>query len=453
MSAKPGDVVLPSRGTVAIIGRPNVGKSTLFNIFTGTRKAVVKDQPGVTRDIQIAPVEWLSSKFDLMDTGGLTDAADQFSVMIKEQVLRTLQSVDLVIVVLDGRAGLCPEDRDVMRIVHRSEKPFLLVINKVDSRQDEENARIEFSEFSSESDVVATSFEQRRGLDEILEWIVARLPEKQTHHTRGLCISVLGKPNVGKSSFCNYLMGSERMLVSETAGTTVDAVDLEFERNGKQYTIIDTAGLRKQARRKDDVEIISAFKSEGSIYRADIILLMVDGTEGPTEQDAKMAEMILEKHKGLILVANKSDIGNKEIPAYRSGFREKVSKVFHFFEDIKIVFVSAKTGAGMDELFETIDETWTQLNFRISTSALNKFFTNVIRLAPAPVYGTKNVSFYYLTQTQQRPPSFIAFTNFPDGVTTAYRRFVAKKIKEEWNLSGIPIRIFAMKKGRDISAY
>jgi GTP-binding protein len=455
MSAKPEDIVQPSRGIVAIIGRPNVGKSTLFNIFTGTRKAVVKDQPGVTRDIQIAPAEWIGSRFDIMDTGGLTDAADQFSVMIKEQVLKTLKSVDLVLVVLDGRAGLCPEDRDVMRIVHRSEKPFLLVVNKVDSRQDEESARLEFSEFTSETSapVVATSFEQRRGLDEILEWVVARLPEKPQVHTRGLCLSVIGKPNVGKSSFCNYLMGSERMLVSPTAGTTVDAVDLEFERDGKFYTIIDTAGLRRQSRRHDDVEVIAAFKSEDSVYRADVVLLMVDGTEGPTEQDAKMAEMILEKHKGLILVANKSDIGNSEIPAYRSGFREKVSKVFHFFEDIKIVFVSAKTGAGMNELFETIDETWNQLNFRISTSALNKFFSEVIRLAPAPVYGTKNVSFYYLTQTQQKPPSFIAFTNFPDGVTTAYRRFISKRIKEKWNLEGIPIRIFAMKKGRDISAY
>ena len=243
------------------------------------------------------------------------------------------------------------------------------------------------------------------------------------------------------------------MLVSETAGTTVDAVDLEFVRDDKFYTIIDTAGLRRQARRIDDVEIISAFKSEDSIYRSDVILLMVDGTEGPTEQDAKMAEMILQKHKGVILVANKSDIGNNEIPAYRSGFREKVAKVFHFFEDIKIVFISAKTGAGIGELFEVIDETWAQLNFRISTSALNKFFTQVIRLAPAPVYGTKNVAFYYLTQTQQTPPSFIAFTNFPDGVTTAYKRFVTKKIKEEWKLEGIPIRIHAMKKGRDISAH
>ncbi len=438
---------IASVGTVAVIGRPNVGKSTLFNILTGTRKAVVKDQPGVTRDLQVAQAEWCGTYFDVMDTGGLTDSTDVFSKMIKEQVLATLKSVDLILVVVDGRAGLCPEDRDVLRVVHRSEKPFLLIANKVDSRQDEESASIEFMELAER--VLPTSFEQRRGLDEILEWVVTNLPDRPVTHYQGLTLAVIGKPNAGKSSFCNLLMGFNRMMVSEIAGTTIDAIDLEIDYNDRKYRLIDTAGLRRHARRKEDVEIISAFKSEGAIRRADIILLMVDGTLGPSDQDAKIVEMILHAHKGVILVANKSDIGTKEIPEYRKTFREKTKEVLHFFEDIQIAFVSAKTGAGIEDLFKTVDTTWTKLNKRISTGDLNRFFSQTIRYAPAPVWGTKNVSFYYLTQTHQRPPSFIAFANFPDGVTPSYRRFLIKHMKDEFDLGGIPIRIFAMKKGRD----
>lgn len=445
---KTSEVPTPiSVGTVAIIGRPNVGKSTLFNALTGTRKAVVKDQPGVTRDVQVAQVEWVGTVFDILDTGGITDSADVFSKMIKEQVLSTLKRVDLVIIVVDAKAGLCPEDRDVMRVVHRSEKPFLLVANKVDSRLEDDSARMEFIEFSDV--VIPSSFEQRRNLDEILEWIVAHLPEDKHEHYKGLTLAVVGKPNAGKSSFCNKILGFDRMLVSEIAGTTIDAVDLEIEFKEKKYRMIDTAGLRKKARRKEGVEMISAFKSEEALRRADIILLMVDGTIGPTDQDAKIVEMVIEAHKGVILVANKSDIGTKEIPAYRKTFREKTQEIMHFFEDIQIVFISAKTGAGMEELFEVIDSTWEKLNKRISTGDLNRFFTRAIRGAPAPVWGTTNVAFYYLTQTHQRPPSFIAFANYPDGVTPSYRRFLAKNIKEEFGLGGIPIRIFAMRKGRD----
>jgi len=434
-----------STGTVAIIGRPNVGKSTLFNVLTGTRKAVVKNQPGVTRDVQVARAEWVGTHFDIMDTGGITDSPDVFSKMIKEQVLETLKGVDLILVVVDARAGLCPEDRDVMRVVHRSEKPYLLIANKTDSRMEDEASKLEFLELSER--VIPASFEQRRNLDEILEWIVTNLPNRMTEHFKGLTLAVVGKPNAGKSSFCNKILGFDRMLVSEIPGTTVDAVDLEIEFKDKKYRIIDTAGLRKQARRKEDVEIISAFKSEEALRRADIILLFVDGTIGPTDQDAKIVEMVLEAHKGIILVANKSDVGSKEIPEYRKQFREKTKQVLHFFDDIQIVFISAKTGAGIEELFEVVDSTWEKLNKRISTGELNRFFMQTIRNAPAPVWGTKNVSFYYLTQTHQRPPSFIAFANFPDGVTPAYRRFLAKNIKQEFDLSGIPVRIFAMKKG------
>lgn len=428
---------------VAIVGRPNVGKSTLFNIITDTRKAVVKNQPGVTRDIQIEPVEVWGKRFDIIDTGGITEARDVFSKLIKEQVTEFLQSVDFVIAVMDGRSGLLPEDRDIVRLAKQVNKPTLLVVNKVDSVQDEEIAKSDFYEFGF--DVVCGSFEQRRGLAEILEWLTNQIPVEQMIEPEGLTLTMVGKPNVGKSSLCNQLLGMNRMLVSDIAGTTVDAIDSPFEYNGKKYILVDTAGLRKSARREDGVETIAAFKSHDSIHRADLVLLVVDAVLGPTEQDAKIMQSILDDHRAVILVANKTDIASKEIEEFRKTFRDQVQRNFHFFEDVPVVYVSAKTGFGMNDLFKEIERIREKISVKIPTSALNDFFFDAIRKAPAPVYATTNVKFYYLTQTLQRPPAFIAFANQPNGVGPSYRRFLIRQIKDAFDLQGIPIRIFCMK--------
>jgi GTPase len=431
---------------VAIIGRPNVGKSTLFNILTDSRKAVVKNQPGVTRDIQIEPVEIWGKSFDLMDTGGLTEASDLISQLIKEQVTEFLYTVDYIIIVMDGRSGLIPEDRDLIKIANQTGKPFLIVVNKVDSVQDEDIAKADFYEFGE--DVVAASFEQRRGLSDVMEWITKQIPEQQITVKEGTNIAVVGKPNAGKSSLVNRLLGQERMLVSEIAGTTVDAIDSPFLYKDKKYILVDTAGLRRSSRREEDVEIISAFKSQEAIRRADIVLLMIDALIGPTEQDAKILQAILEDHKGVIVVANKTDLTKDQISEPRKKFQEQIADNFHFFEDIPVVFVSAKTGHGFKDLLDMIEHVSERLEFRISTNELNDFFFQAIRKAPAPVWGFTNVKFYYVTQTYQKPPAFIAFANHPDGVTNAYRRFLIKQIKERWNLHGIPIRIFVMKAKR-----
>lgn len=431
---------------VAIIGRPNVGKSTLFNILTDTRKSVVKNQPGVTRDIMVEPMEIWGKQFDLIDTGGLTEAGDVFSKMIREQVTEFLQTVDYIVAVMDGREGLNPEDRDIIRIAKQTGRPFLLVINKVDRVHEEDMAKAEFYEFGV--DIVAASFEQRRGLGDIMQWIADHVPVNQGTTKEGVVIALVGKPNVGKSSLCNQLLGSNRMLVSDIAGTTIDSVDTPFSYNDKPYVLVDTAGLRRSSKREEDLEIISAFKSQESIRKADLVLLMVDANIGPTEQDAKIMQSILDDHKGVILVANKTDVASKEIPEFRKKFREQVERNFHFFEDVRVAFVSAKTGFGVDDLFQLIEDTGEKLAFRVPTSQLNDFFFETIRKAPAPVYGTTNVKFYYLTQTFQQPPAFIAFANHPDGVTNSYRRFLIKNIKEKWDLWGIPIRIFCMKSRR-----
>ena len=279
---------------VAIIGRPNVGKSTLFNILTDSRKSVVKNQAGVTRDIIIEPAEVWGKKYDLIDTGGVTEAQDLFSKLIKEQVSDFLQTVDFIIAVMDGRVGMVPEDRDIIKLAKQTGRPMLLVINKVDQHHEDDIAKADFHEFGL--DVVAASFEQRRGLAEIMEWIQKSIPDAQETVIEGMKIAMVGKPNVGKSSLCNCLLGINRMLVSEVAGTTVDSVDSPYIFNDKKYIIVDTAGLRRQSRREDDIEIIAAFKSKEALRRSQIVLLVIDGTEGPTEQDAKIMQQILEDH-------------------------------------------------------------------------------------------------------------------------------------------------------------
>lgn len=428
---------------VAIIGRPNVGKSTLFNILTNSRKSVVKNQPGVTRDIILEPCEIWGKGFDLIDTGGITEAHDTFSKLIREQVIEFLQTVDFMVMVVDGRVGLVPEDAEIVRIAKQTGRDFVIVVNKVDSLQDEDILKSEFYEFGV--DLIPASFEQRRGIAEVMEWIHDHLPKEQMTIKSGCNIALVGKPNVGKSSMVNCLLGENRMLVSEIAGTTIDAVDTPFIYKDKKYILVDTAGLRRSARREDHLEIISAFKSHESIRKANIVLLLIDGTEGPTDQDARIMQSILEDHKAVIVVANKSDLGRTEVPEYRKKFQEQCAEVFHFYEDVPVVFTSATMNYGIGDLLEKIEWMDSKLNARFSTSELNDFFFDVIRQAPAPVYGITNVKFYYLTQTLQQPPSFIAFANHPQGVHNSYRRFVTKRLKEQFDLRGVPIRIFIMK--------
>ncbi len=442
--AGPGGLLIAPK--VAIVGRPNVGKSTLFNILTGTRKAVVKDQPGVTRDIQIEPIDIWGKNFDLIDTGGVTESPDLISKLIREQVSDFLHSVDLVLAVMDGRGGLVPEDRDIIKIAKQAGKPFLLIVNKVDRQHEEDLALAEFFEFGV--DVLGASFEQRRGVGEIMEWVHQHLPESQVQPVSGTRIAFVGKPNVGKSSLCNRFLGQKRMIVSPIAGTTVDSVDSPFMYNDHQYTIVDTAGLRKSARRDEDVEIIAAFKSQESIRRAHLIYLVIDGTIGPTEQDAKIMQSILEDHKAVIVVANKSDLGRKQVDEYQKTFRSQVERVFHFFTDVPVIFTSAEKGFGIEDLLDETERVSKLMKLRVPTAELNEFFFQTIRKAPAPVWNTTNVKFYYLTQTYQEPPAFIAFANHPDGVNNSYRRFLIKAIKERWDLHGLPIRIFCMKSSR-----
>ncbi len=426
---------------VGLFGRPNVGKSTLFNMLTRSRKALVKNEPGVTRDLLIDRADWWGHQFEVVDMGGVTESKEGFAPLIREKVLSNLHSLDLLLVIMDARAGVLPEDKDILRLAKESGKPFCLIVNKVDSETNITNLTAEFFEFGL--DFFTTSFEKRVGVDEVVEWVIRHLEDKKAEEKTGLRITILGKPNVGKSSLCNYLLRENRLLVSDRVGTTVDAVEVPLTYDDKPYILVDTAGLRRQARRKDGVEYLSAHMSEEAIRRSNVVLLVVDATHGPSGQDVKMVELCLELHKAVILVGNKMDLSDNRTQT-KENFVRLIERHLRFFPDIPFCFVSVKEGKGFRGLFRTVENVAVRLKQKISTSKLNKFFFDVIRKAPAPVWGSSNVKFYYLVQTGQLPPSFIAFANHPQGVNPSYRKFISKRLKEEFDLMGIPVRIFVM---------
>jgi GTP-binding protein len=431
---------------IAVIGRPNVGKSTLFNQLTGTRKAVVKDQPGVTRDVHRGIVEWRSVQFYLFDTAGVSQGGYKaWSAEIRKKALEAARSADKIILVLDGKYGLNPEDKDLSQFVMRLDKPFIAVVNKVDDPDDNDVALSEFYELGFEN-MVAASFEHKYGMDEVLDWVIeGRVPNLQEEDDKTIRLAVVGKPNAGKSTLVNSILGEDRVVVSPVAGTTIDSVEVPFTHNGQDFMLIDTAGLRRHAKRLDHVELISAFKAEESVVEADILLLVIDGLLGPSVQDARIVEMAFKHHRAVILVVNKIDLAEKQIPKFREMVREQVARTFHFYADIPVAYISAKTGRGVDELFERAEKIWGQLNKKISTRDINDFFFQVIRQAPSPSFRGNDIKFYYITQTKQKPPSFMAYVNEPRGITNAYKRFIIGQIKKQYDLTGIPIRIYPKK--------
>ncbi|MBK9294385.1 MAG: ribosome biogenesis GTPase Der [Oligoflexia bacterium] len=432
---------------VAIIGRPNVGKSTLFNKITNTRKAVVKDEPGVTRDIHQQKTDWCGVFFDLYDTGGVTDSNNKmWNVAIKRQALKAAAFADKIIFVLDGKYGLNPEDRDLCIEIKKLNKPFLAVVNKIDDLTKSEMALLEFCALGLDN-IIASSFEHKHNISDILDWIIQGEEKNiKEQETNAIKLAIVGKPNSGKSTLVNSLLGEERVVVSPIAGTTVDSIEIPFERDNQEYILVDTAGLRRGAKRYDQVEQISAMKTNEAIEDAGVIVLVIDSLLGPTHQDARIVEAAIENHKAVILAFNKIDLSEKEIPRLREKIRLDVENTFHFYRDIPVVFISAKTKKGIVDLFDKINKVWKQLNFRVSTREINDFFTQVIRQAPSPSFRGNDIKFYYITQTNQKPPSFMTFVNEPRGVTPSYRRFVVNKIKEHYDLKGIPVRIYAKKR-------
>ncbi len=418
---------------VLIVGRPNVGKSSLFNRLVKQRRALVLDQPGVTRDIIKGLAHWWGHSFEVWDSGGLMWGTSSiiFSA-VQDQVQGACEEADLIIFVMDAHLGLHDEDKKIFKWI--KDKKHLLVVNKVDHPHSFESQLSEF--YVLGSNFIQTSFEKDDNIALIVDWIIENSkkissPKKEDKTS----ILITGQSNVGKSSLCNLILRKNRMVISSEMHTTVDVVDEIFQYNKKKYEILDTAGIRKKSKRLEDLEKISSAKSLSYFEKANIILLVIDGQKNFSRQDARLFSYCMEKHKTTILVINKWDISQIS----KIEMKKRVQQELRYFPDIPCVFISAKTGVGLGGLMKTISECIKKNCFHVSTSELNKFFAEIIQQAPAPVYGTRNVKFYYLTQTKKTPPSFIIFTNEPRGVNASYQKFLVKKIQEKYSLKGIPI--------------
>ena len=429
---------------VLILGRPNVGKSSLFNRLIRKRQALTLNQPGITRDILKQKTSWWGVDFEVWDSGGLWSQDAHYGSLINKKVKQALGESDLVLFVMDARTGLLEQDQKTFQLVKKSGKPFLTLVNKVDDTTKEELLLSDFYRLGVELSPCA--FEQDKGVSKVVEWVISHQQKRgrkpqELDPSKRVRLLLIGKTNAGKSALCNALLKQDRSLTSPLPGTTVDVVSDQFSYRGRLYTVSDTAG---KAPIKNKTQSLAELKFKQSVKSADIILLLIDGVIGPSRQDARLMEFCLKEHKALILVINKWDLAGKSHT--KEEYRKTVQEKFCFYPNLPLVFSSALEIYGLGDLMKKVDRVYQKLCRRISTSELNRFFTEVIRKAPAPVYGTQDVKFYYLTQTKQTPPSFIAFANHPKGVRDSYRRFLVRHIQKKWNLEGIPIRISVLSR-------
>lgn len=434
---------------VLIVGRTNVGKSSLFNRISKKRNALVRDESGITRDLLKNKVHWWGESFEIIDSGGLPtqDEKDELSLKVKDKIDEAVKESHAFIVVTDGRVGLHSEDAKVCKMIRKTGKPWVLVVNKIDDSKNESVLSAPF--FKLNTSLIPASFEKNEGVDFIVEWVLQQkktLPETQIIKdlsSESTKLFVVGKANSGKSSLCNQILNKERMIVCSKAGTTLDTVTDWFSHGNENYLLADNPGSRRGTR--EDREKISFTKSRTEIKGSDIILLVMDGTQKPSRQEAKFIQASLEQNKPIILVVNKTDLITRGKEAQKK-IEAEIRQTFRFFQDLIIVFTSAKTGYQKEKLFKAIKDMKQKMKTQISTSDLNNFFTKVIRKSPAPVYGTSDVKFYYITQTHKSPPSFLAFANYPKGVTPSYRKFIIKQMKKNWNLSGVPISFHVLQR-------
>jgi len=426
---------------VAVVGRPNVGKSTFFNRVLGRRVAIVEDVPGVTRDRNFAVAEWGGREFYLVDTGGLeTDTDEPMAAAVRRQVLAAIEEADLLIFVVDGKAGLHPIDHRIAEMLRKSERPVLLVVNKLD-RLPEELGHHDFWALGL-GEPLPVSALSGRGSGDVLDAIVAALPEAahEEAEAEALHVAVIGKPNVGKSSFINRLLGEERLVVTDVAGTTRDAVDTPFRYHGRTLVFIDTAGLRRQSRIDERLEYYSALRTERAIRRADVCLLLIDATEPVHAQDLRIAERAWEAGCGLIIVANKWDLVEKDAntaAAYERKLRERAPSL----RWVPILFASALTGQRVRRVLDLILEVAAERSRRIPTSEVNEVVSALQAKQPPAAYRGQTVRLLYATQAETAPPTFVIFVNHPKGITANYLRYLNNGFRAQWGFMGTPLRI------------
>ncbi len=437
-----------SKPVVAIVGRPNVGKSTLFNALAGEMISIVKDTPGVTRDRIYADVTWLDRRFTMIDTGGIEpDSSDLILSRMREQAQIAIDIADVIVFITDVREGLVDSDDKVADMLRRSQKPVILVVNKVDSVQKYQMDVYEFYNLGI-GDPVPISAANRMGLGDMLDLIISHFPEKDEEEEEDDVpkIAVVGKPNVGKSSLINKLIGEERVIVSDIAGTTRDAVDTKVTRNGKEYIFIDTAGIRRKAKIKEEIERYSVIRTVTAVERADIAVIMIDAEEGVTEQDAKIAGIAHENGKGVIIAVNKWDaIEKNDKTIYQ--YTAKIREVLSYMPYARLLFISAKTGQRIDKLFEVIDVVIENRSLRIQTGVLNEIITEAVTLQQPPSDKGKRLKIFYVTQVGVRPPTFVIFVNDKELMHFSYVRYLENKIREAFGFEGTSLKFIIRERG------
>ncbi len=441
-----------SKPIVAIVGRPNVGKSTLFNVLAGSRISIVQDTPGVTRDRIYADVNWLNYNFTMIDTGGIEPESNDIILKnMRAQAQIAIDTADVILFIVDVRQGLVDADSKVADMLRRSRKPVVLVVNKVDSFEKFMPDVYEFYNLGL-GDPFPISAASQLGLGEMLDEVIAHFPEgadTEEEDDRPK-IAIIGKPNVGKSSIINKLLGEERVIVSDIAGTTRDAIDTEIVRNDREYVFIDTAGLRRKSKIKEEIERFSIIRTVSAVERADVCVLVIDATEGVTEQDAKIAGIAHERGKGMIIAVNKWDaIEKNDKTVYK--FEEEVRRILSFMPYAEILFISAKTGQRLPKLFDMIDMVIDNHALRVGTGVLNEILSEAVALQEPPSDKGKKLRLYYITQVAVKPPTFVIFVNDKNLTHFSYTRYIENRIRDAFGFKGTPLKfIIRERKEKDI---
>ncbi len=437
-----------SRPLVAIVGRPNVGKSMLFNKLAGRRLSIVEDTPGVTRDRLYAPCDWCGRSFDMVDTGGIEPSTDsELLLFMREQAEIAIGAADVIVLVTDIRTGVTAADKDVANILLRSKKPVVLAVNKADSTGTVDPAVYEFYSLGL-GDPIPVSAIHGHGTGELLDECLKHFPpaDGEDEEQDYVKVAVIGKPNVGKSSLINHILGEKRLVVSDMAGTTRDAVDTLFENDMGRYMFIDTAGIRRQSRVDERVERFSVMRAQLAIERSDVCLIMIDAREGVTEQDTKIAGLAHEAGKASIIVVNKWDLVDKETGTMEK-MRKAVMRDLSFMSYAPVLFISALTGQRTDRLFELINYVNEQSNTRITTGMLNNVLADAQARMQPPTDKGRRLKIYYMTQTSIKPPNFVIFCNSRELFHFSYQRYLENQIRGVFGLEGTPIRIVIRQKG------
>ena len=430
-----------SKPVVAIVGRPNVGKSTLFNALAGDNISIVKDTPGVTRDRIYADVTWLDKNFTMIDTGGIEpESKDVILSQMREQAQIAIDTADVIVFLVDVRQGLVDADSKVADMLRRSRKPVVLAVNKVDSFQKFMTDVYEFYNLGI-GDPIPVSAASRLGIGELLDAVTAHfdqhmLEEEEDERPR---IAIVGKPNVGKSSIINKLTGENRVIVSSVAGTTRDAIDTNIRRNGKDYVFIDTAGLRRKNKIKEELERYSIIRTVTAVERADVVVIVIDAVEGVTEQDAKIAGIAHERGKGIIIVVNKWDaIEKNDKTVYQ--YANKIREVLSFMPYAEILYISAQTGQRLNKLFDTIDAVLENCTLRIATGVLNEIMSEAVAMQQPPSDRGHRLKLYYITQVAVKPPTFVIFVNDKELMHFSYTRYLENRIRDAFGFGGTSLK-------------